>query len=56
MDIDWARQLRDKCRAAGVPFYFKQGNRLYPRTGSRLDGEALMEMPAARRVPLTLFD
>lgn len=56
MDPDWARQLRDKCRAAGVPFYFKQGNGLRPGTDPRLDGEALREMPVARRVPLTLFD
>jgi protein gp37 len=24
MDPDWARQLRDQCEAAGVPFFFKQ--------------------------------
>ena len=24
MDLDWARSLRDQCRAAGVPFFFKQ--------------------------------
>jgi len=24
MDPDWARDLRDQCRAAGVPFFFKQ--------------------------------
>jgi hypothetical protein len=39
-----------------VPFYFKQGNGLYPGADPRLDGEALREMPAARRVSLTLFD
>jgi protein gp37 len=56
MDPDWARQLRDKCRAAGVPFYFKQGNGLYPGTDALLDGQAVRAMPAARRVPLTLFE
>jgi len=24
MDPDWARQVRDQCKAAGVPFFFKQ--------------------------------
>ncbi len=24
MDLDWARSLRDQCRAAGVPYFFKQ--------------------------------
>ena len=56
MDPDWARQLRDKCRAAGVPFYFKQGNGLYPGMHPQLDGERVQEMPDTRRVPLTLFD
>ncbi|MFO0848020.1 MAG: DUF5131 family protein [Gemmataceae bacterium] len=56
MDPDWARGLRDKCRAAGVPFYFKQGNGRRARTDPRLDGERLHEMPAARRVPLSLFE
>lgn len=27
--------LGDKCRKAGVPFYFKQGNGLYPGTDPR---------------------
>jgi hypothetical protein len=24
MDLDWARSLRDQCKAAGVPMFFKQ--------------------------------
>jgi protein gp37 len=24
MDLDWARQVRDACIAAGVPYFFKQ--------------------------------
>lgn len=24
MNLDWARDIRDQCQAAGVPFYFKQ--------------------------------
>lgn len=26
MDPDWARQIRDACQDAGVPFFFKQGS------------------------------
>jgi protein gp37 len=56
MELDWARQLRDQCRAAGVAFYFKQGNGLRPGTNPCLDGELVHQMPTARRTPLTLFD
>lgn len=33
MHPDWARSLRDQCRAAGVPFHFKQWGewRMFPR-------------------------
>jgi protein gp37 len=26
MDLDWARSIRDQCRAAGVPFFFKRAS------------------------------
>ncbi|MDB5311600.1 MAG: hypothetical protein JWO38_5802 [Gemmataceae bacterium] len=55
MDPAWAGRLRDACRAASVPFYFKQGNGHYLGTDPRLDGEVVWEMPATRRIPLTLF-
>lgn len=64
-DPDWVRTLRDRCRAAGVPFFFKQwGNwapaaedgcgrrmvRLGQRAAGRLvDGRSWDEMPAAMR-------
>jgi protein gp37 len=40
MHPDWARSLRDQCKAAGVPFFFKQwGEWLPPMTdGAYLDG------------------
>ena len=56
MDRQWVRQLRDKCRSAGVPFYFKQSNGLYPGMGARLDGQVHQEMPEVPRVPLPLFE
>jgi len=53
MHPDWARSIRERCRAAGVPFFFKQwgetdecgfrvGKKLAGRT---LDGRTWEEMP-----------
>lgn len=50
MDPEWASSLRDQCRDAGVPFFFKQwsqfekGHRQLPKP-HRLDGELLQEFP-----------
>lgn len=38
MNPDWARSLRDECKAAGVPFFYKKG---------QLDGVTYHEYPAA---------
>src|SRR5690606_30153079 len=39
MDPDWIRSLRDRCRDAGVPFFFKQwGGVRKARAGRLLDG------------------
>jgi protein gp37 len=54
-DKQWARDMRDRCRAAGVAFFHKQSAGPFPERGVELDGEALKAFPAARRVPLTLF-
>jgi protein gp37 len=44
---DWVRDLRDRCQAAGVPFFHKQWGGLTPHTGGRLlDGRTWDEMPA----------
>lgn len=41
MDLDWARDLRDQCVEAGVPFFFKKDS-----NGSReLDGRRWEEFP-----------
>ena len=47
MDADWARDLRDQCVAARVPFFFKQWGGIWKkRTGRTLDGRTWDEMPA----------
>ena len=46
MQADWARDLRDRCQAAGVPFFFKQWGGRTPKAGGRkLDGQVWDEMP-----------
>jgi protein gp37 len=47
MKDSWARSIRDQCRKAGVPFFFKQWGGRTPKAGGReLDGETWDEMPA----------
>lgn len=45
MDHDWARVLRDECRAAGAAFFFKQSSAFRTETGIELDGERHEEFP-----------
>ncbi len=47
MNPDWATDLRDQCRRARVPFFFKQwGGRNKKRTGRVLMGRTWDEMPS----------
>ncbi|MHB1134582.1 MAG: DUF5131 family protein [Chloroflexota bacterium] len=51
MDLDWARALRDNCRASGVPFFLKQLGGVVDKRGkdkALLDGSRLQEMPLLR--------
>jgi protein gp37 len=46
MDSEWVRAIRDRCRDAGVPFFFKQWGGRTPKAGGReLDGVEWNEMP-----------
>lgn len=46
LNPDWARSLRDRCVAAGVPFLFKQVGGRTPKSGGRvLDGRTWDEYP-----------
>jgi protein gp37 len=50
MLIDWAREIRDQCIAAKVPFFFKQWGGLRPKSGGRLlDGREWSEWPQPNR-------
>jgi protein gp37 len=46
MRKEWVLELRDRCQAAGIPFFFKQWGGLTPKSGGRLlDGRTWDEMP-----------
>ncbi len=48
MNVTWVREIRDRCRARGVPFFFKQwGGFQKKRNGRELDGRTWDEMPRA---------
>ncbi len=46
MELDWARTIRDQCREASVPFFYKQGAGLHPGLNATLDGVAWQQYPS----------
>tara|TARA_Y100000310_G_C20689853_1_gene821510 strand:- start:2658 stop:3404 length:747 start_codon:yes stop_codon:yes gene_type:complete len=49
MHPDWARDIRDQCAGAGVPFFFKQvGGVNKKEAGRLLDGRTWDEMPEVK--------
>jgi protein gp37 len=51
VDPDWVRSIRDQCRTAEVPFFFKQwGGRTPKAHGRELDGAVFDEMPSTALV------
>ena len=50
MSRQWARRLRDQCRSARVPFFFKQWGGRTPKAGGReLDGATWDQFPGGGR-------
>jgi protein gp37 len=45
MGVEWARELREKARAAGVAFFFKQSAAPRTEMGTKLDGREYKEYP-----------
>lgn len=46
VDVDWVRDLRDRCRAERVAFFFKQWGGRHPKSrGRELDGRTWDELP-----------
>ena len=53
MEADWVRSIRDQCRMAGVPFFFKQwGGVRKNRSGRELDGRTHDERPERAAPPV----
>ncbi|MDK2971347.1 MAG: hypothetical protein PWP23_1102 [Candidatus Sumerlaeota bacterium] len=51
MERDWVIDLRDQCRKAGTPFFFKQwGGVNKKRAGRLLEGRTWDELPGSRMV------
>ena len=49
MQPEWAREIRDQCVAARVPFFFKQWGGFRPKQGGReLDGREWNDFPRPR--------
>ena len=44
-DRDWARNIRDRCQASGIPFFYKQGSALHAGKDDLLDGVEHKEIP-----------
>lgn len=52
MDPEWARDIRDQCNAADVPFFFKQwGGLNKKKAGRELDGRTWSQTPKQRLLP-----
>lgn len=48
-DKQWARDVRRRCAAAGIPFFHKQSATRFTERGIALDGAIVREFPAAAR-------
>ncbi len=57
MKKEWALDVRDQCRQAGVPFFFKQwGGVRKSAAGRKLDGRTYDEFPPRARHPILATD
>jgi|SRR5215469_3875414 len=44
-DLQWARDMRERCRSRGVAFFYKQASGARPGSEPHLDGETIKEFP-----------
>ena len=51
MQLEWAREIRDRCLQAGVAFWFKQSNGIRSEMGKSLDGERWEQYPDVPSLP-----
>ena len=50
MDMEWVRDMRQRCEDAGVAFFFKQSAAHRTEMGIELDGEIVRNFPVPRSV------
>lgn len=48
-NLDWARAMRDACRTAGIPYFYKQAAGPLPERNYVLDGEVIKQSPSPVR-------
>jgi protein gp37 len=48
MDLAWGRDIRARCKAAGVAFWFKQSAGIRSGMGDTIDGEKIQNFPTPR--------
>lgn len=53
MDKQWAIDIREQCRQAGVSFFFKQSAAPRTEMGIELDGQIIREFPTPRGIQVT---
>ena len=57
VQASWIREIRDQCRRAKVPFFFKQWGGITPKAGGRrLDRRVWNEMPSTELLSAPLLD
>lgn len=55
LDLDWVRDIRDRCGVDGIPFFFKQVGGRTPKSGGRiLDGRTWDGYPAGSGEPVAM--
>ncbi len=54
MDLQWARDIKARCEAAGVAYFFKQSAAHRTEMGIELDGQIVRNYPQ-RRIPLPVL-
>jgi protein gp37 len=47
-NLDWARTMRERCRAQSIAFFFKQSAHRFTERGTTLDGQTLQAFPRPR--------
>lgn len=47
-DLQWSRDMRDKCQHEGVAYFHKQSSHFFTERGTTLDGETVRHYPAPR--------